>query len=192
MDELATAEARSVAAQPRDSMMESLHIAPPVASSIDWDSAISALRELEHIIVQERHPVTMLASLTACAKCVFSSYEKNQNILLGQKKSLERRSCSSDTAALQAPDSCKSGDQKRSSGSSRRKRAKPLSADEFMPVMIYITSKANLSKPMSSVCYLQYLMASSQLRGEEGYFLASFEGAIQYLLAESKNRSVAN
>ncbi|KAL0233298.1 hypothetical protein GEMRC1_012043 [Eukaryota sp. GEM-RC1] len=56
-----------------------------------------------------------------------------------------------------------------------------LSADEFLPLLIYCIKETKLESPFS-ICQMIYEFSDSELlKGEEGYYLASFNSACLYL-----------
>lgn len=56
-----------------------------------------------------------------------------------------------------------------------------LGADEFLPIFIFSVVHAELDRPFALCTLLKSLCEQSKCIGETGYYLASFEAAIEYL-----------
>jgi len=56
-----------------------------------------------------------------------------------------------------------------------------LGADEFLPIFIFAVVRAELERPFALCILLKTLCEPSKCIGEIGYYLASFEAAIQYV-----------
>jgi hypothetical protein len=62
-----------------------------------------------------------------------------------------------------------------------------MSADAFMPLLIYVVLQANPEHLVSNVQYILRFRNSEKLGGEAGYYLSSLMGAVQFI--ESMDRS---
>lgn len=56
-----------------------------------------------------------------------------------------------------------------------------LGADEFLPIFIFSVVRAELERPFALCALLKSLCEQSKFIGETGYYLASFEAAIEYI-----------
>ncbi len=56
-----------------------------------------------------------------------------------------------------------------------------LGADEFLPIFIFSVTRADLERPFALCALLKSLCERSKFIGETGYYLASFEAAIEYM-----------
>lgn len=61
------------------------------------------------------------------------------------------------------------------------------SADEFMPILIYVVIRAQPKNIISNVNYIQRFRNGDKLNGESGYYLSSLSGAISFI--ETLDRS---
>jgi hypothetical protein len=57
-----------------------------------------------------------------------------------------------------------------------------LTADDFLPIHIYVLIHSGLKRPLLTKEYLGAMIHPSQMLGEVGYFLTMFEVALQYIL----------
>lgn len=56
-----------------------------------------------------------------------------------------------------------------------------LTADDYLPIHIYVAVKAGLKRPLVTKEYLGAMIHPSKMLGEVGYFLTMFEVALKYL-----------
>eukprot|EP00698_Gefionella_okellyi_P023908 TRINITY_DN8293_c0_g1_i1.p1 TRINITY_DN8293_c0_g1~~TRINITY_DN8293_c0_g1_i1.p1 ORF type:complete len:418 (+),score=50.45 TRINITY_DN8293_c0_g1_i1:22-1254(+) len=57
-----------------------------------------------------------------------------------------------------------------------------LAADDFLPILIFVIVRAQLTKLSRTCEFLSLLCDPTVLRGEGGYYLTAFSSAVQYLL----------
>ena len=55
------------------------------------------------------------------------------------------------------------------------------SADHFIPLIIYIVLQANVPDLISNLQYIQRFRNPEKLNGEEGYYLSSLLGAVEFI-----------
>jgi hypothetical protein len=58
---------------------------------------------------------------------------------------------------------------------------KPLGADEFLPIFIYILIKSKISNLLSLYNEISYLCDPDKVISETGYYLATLEASIEHL-----------
>lgn len=56
-----------------------------------------------------------------------------------------------------------------------------LTADDYLPIHIYVVAKSGLKRPLVAKEFLGAMIHPSQMLGEVGYFLTMFEVALKYL-----------
>lgn len=59
---------------------------------------------------------------------------------------------------------------------------KSLGADDFLPIFIYCFIQSEIEHPCALCALLRHFAESSQLIGEIGYYLSSFEAALMYII----------
>jgi len=63
----------------------------------------------------------------------------------------------------------------------------PLGADDFLPILVYVTACANLSKPQTMFQTIAQLANRDRLEGLAKYFLTVFESALWFLSRGTSN-----
>jgi len=56
-----------------------------------------------------------------------------------------------------------------------------LGADDFLPIFIFCVVRAELERPCALAVLLTSLCQASKMIGETGYYLASFEAALEHI-----------
>ncbi|RQM28948.1 hypothetical protein B5M09_005236 [Aphanomyces astaci] len=59
-----------------------------------------------------------------------------------------------------------------------------LSGDDFLPIFIYVIVNADMSNPLVLLRVLNVLSDPEKRMGESGYYLASYEAALEHLMAD--------
>ncbi|RHZ10607.1 hypothetical protein DYB31_004065 [Aphanomyces astaci] len=59
-----------------------------------------------------------------------------------------------------------------------------LSGDDFLPIFIYVIVNADISNPLVLLRVLNVLSDPEKRMGESGYYLASYEAALEHLMAD--------
>lgn len=62
----------------------------------------------------------------------------------------------------------------------------PLGADEFFPIFCYVIARANLERPVFFQDLLWSACDNQMLRGESGYYLTTYEAALQNFIETAK------
>ena len=63
---------------------------------------------------------------------------------------------------------------------------KVLGADDFLPILIYVTLKSSLMKPFAKLSMVWALCDPEQLQSEGGYYLTVFESGLTWITSEAK------
>jgi hypothetical protein len=64
-----------------------------------------------------------------------------------------------------------------------------LSADDLVPIFVFIITQCNLRNPLLNTDLLWELCHPDQLHGEPGYYLTLYESAVQYIVHFDENES---
>mmetsp|Transcript_13540 Transcript_13540/g.16810 ORF Transcript_13540/g.16810 Transcript_13540/m.16810 type:complete len:86 (-) Transcript_13540:831-1088(-) len=56
-----------------------------------------------------------------------------------------------------------------------------VGADDFLPVLIYVTANSNLKSPFTTLTYMAKLASEAILESEVKYWLTTFESAIYFV-----------